>query len=130
MKVTSSGPGLPPEVGTAESGVGGPAGPSPAGFAEKIERARDTKGASALEGPSQATVAGADRPPHVQDIAAELRAGRIDGRTALDHVVTRIVDRQVGVNAPSQVREQVASALREALANDPMLVAKVRDLDP
>lgn len=130
MKVTSTGAGLPPtEGGTAEPGdTAGPKGAAGPGFAEKLGGPLAASPTAPAQAPRQDGLAAAERPTPVRDIAAELRAGRIDSRTALDRVVDRIVDRQVGVSAPAPVRERIAAALRDALANDPMLVAKVRDL--
>lgn len=136
MKIT--GPGQPPapsadalapKEGVAAEQVGGvggadPAlGPSEAGraFAEKLA------GTEAVRSPESASVASADK-IGVRDLAADLEAGRVDARAALDHVIARLLDLQVGANAPAAVRAQVESALRDALETDPVLVAKLREL--
>ncbi len=62
------------------------------------------------------------------DIAAELQGGKITPQAAVDRVLNRIVDQQVGVDAPPTVRQAVGAALRDALESDPLLVEKVRRL--
>ena len=55
------------------------------------------------------------------DVAAELAAGRIDAKAALDRVIERVVDKQLGPGAPAAVREKVRAALESAVADDPVL---------
>ena len=62
------------------------------------------------------------------DVAAELAAGRIDAKAALDRVIERIVDKQLGPGAPAAVRETVRTALERAVADDPVLSEKIRSL--
>jgi hypothetical protein len=64
----------------------------------------------------------------VSDIGAELKAGKLTPKKALDKVIERIVDKQVGVKASPTVRQQISTALRESLVDDPLLAAKVRAL--
>jgi hypothetical protein len=64
----------------------------------------------------------------ISDIGADLKAGKITPGVAIDRVVERILDRQLGKNAGAAVREKIAAALRESLTDDPMLAAKVRAL--
>jgi hypothetical protein len=85
--------------------IGGPAGP------------RAPEGA----GPRPGEVA-------VRDLAADLEAGRIDPREAVDHLIERIVSLQLGDEASPQVRNQVAAALREAIEADPLLAEKLKSL--
>ena len=47
----------------------------------------------------------------------------------LNSVIDRVLDQQVGVNAPAAVREQVGTALRQALEDDPLLAEKLRALE-
>jgi hypothetical protein len=70
----------------------------------------------------------ARRGGQVSDIAADLKAGRISAGAALDKVIERVLDRQLGANAPAGIREKVGAALREALTDDPLLAAKVHSL--
>ena len=62
------------------------------------------------------------------DVAAELAAGRIDQKAALDRVIERIIDKQLGPGAPATVREKVRAALQDAVADDPVLTDKIRSL--
>ena len=65
---------------------------------------------------------------HVSDIGADLKAGRLTPQAAIDKVIERVLDRQVGRKAGTAIREKLAAALRESLADDPLLAAKVRAL--
>jgi hypothetical protein len=64
----------------------------------------------------------------VRDLAADVEAGRIDPREAVDQLIERIVSLQLGDEASPQVRNQVAAALREAIESDPLLAAKLKSL--
>ena len=64
----------------------------------------------------------------VSDIGAELKAGKRTPEKAIDKVIARIVDKQVGAKASPTVRNQISAALRDSLACDPLLAAKVRAL--
>jgi hypothetical protein len=64
----------------------------------------------------------------VSDIGAELKAGKLTPGKAIDKVIERIVDKQVGAKASPKVRNQISAALRDSLADDPLLAAKVRAL--
>jgi hypothetical protein len=127
MKVT--GPGSKPPEGLPES-------------AGKLDKARGT---AETTGKSFAETLGADRPrpggasqsaaqgahpadPLTSDITAELKAGKIDAKTALDRVVERVLDRQLGVDAPAAVREQLRDALRDTINSDPFLAERLRGL--
>jgi len=93
------------------------------GFAAKLARAEDVAGAGSAGRPEAARKAS-----FVSDIGADLKAGKISARTAIDQVVERVLDRQLGKQAVPALREQLAAALRESLADDPLLAAKVRAL--
>ena len=41
-------------------------------------------------------------------------------------MIDRIVDRQVGANAPASVRQTVRAALESAVADDPLLSEKIK----
>ena len=121
-----SGPGSGPPVGgpsddpknESPSGVGG------AGFADKLRAPDAVKPAG---GPAGAAAAAATH-GLTTDVAAELAAGRIDAKAALDRVIERIVDKQLGPGAPAAVRETVRTALERAVADDPVLSEKIRSL--
>jgi len=130
-----SGPGSGPPVGGPvddEGNVDAPGGVGRA-FADKLagaDAARPTAGSTAA-----AAAAAADRPAAATaahaltaDIAAELEAGRIDAKTALDRVIARVVDQQVGPGAPTSVREALRAALESAVADDPLLGEKIKAL--
>jgi hypothetical protein len=121
MKITGPGAGLPPEAAapTAETEVKETPGGG-AAFADKLQK---TGGAGAA-GP-QAEVSG---PALVSDVGTDLKAGKITTEMAMDRVISRIIERQLGADAPPAVRAQVEAALREALASDPLLVEKVKSL--
>lgn len=119
MKVTGPGSGLPPEGATPPEEAAGAGGPA---FAEKLERAGGTPDAG------RAAEAQSGKPGDIADISAELTAGRISAQTAVDRVIGRVLDRQVGADAPTAVRERVEAALRQALEDDPVLAEKLRSL--
>jgi hypothetical protein len=117
MKI--SGPGAKPPGGI--EGPGGAEGASEGvkdvaerSFAEKIERGSEA---------TRAAEAGL-----VSDISAELQAGRLTPAAAIEKVIDRVIDQQVGPGAPAAVREQVGAALRRALEEDPLLAEKLRAL--
>jgi hypothetical protein len=134
-----SGPGSGPPVGgpsddpksESPSGVGG------ARFADKLGAPDAAKpaggpGAAAAPGTAPATRGPKEIDPKeiglTADVAAELAAGRINAKAALDRVIERIVDKQLGPGAPEAVRETVRTALERAVADDPVLSEKIRSL--
>lgn len=62
------------------------------------------------------------------DIASDLKAGRIDAKAALDRVVERVLDQQLGKNAPAALRDQLREALRDTITSDPFLTDRLRGL--
>ena len=148
MKIT--GPGQPPNQGVPEGpgagpdkstkpdrsakseGVGSPAGVAdPAApdarktgtvFAEKVAGTSATP-SSEVSAPRRAGDVS------VQDLAAELKAGRLDAKAAVDKIIDRVVGVQLGPTAPAHVRAQVQAALRDALESDPLLAEKLRGLE-
>jgi len=123
MKISrTSSPQVPGSAGKAPS-VSGTSGK---GFASKLAAAQTkgvAKGALAAEKPAQTrkTVA-------VSDIGADLKTGKLTPEAAIDKVIERVLDHQVGRKAGAAMREKLGAALRESLADDPMLAAKVRAL--
>jgi hypothetical protein len=115
MKVTGPGSGLPPEAAKPPEEASKPAAGA---FADKIKEA-----GAGPTGTSEAGLAGI-----TADIGADLVAGRITREVAIERVIGRIIERQIGPEAPTALREQVSAALRQALEDDPMLAAKVRGL--
>ena len=103
--------------------VGGPNGK---GFSVKLASAEAkgaAKGTHAAErsGKTQGTVS-------VSDIGADLKTGRLTPEAAIDKVIERVLDQQVGRHAGAKIREKLGAALRESLADDPLLAAKFRAL--
>ena|ERR1700690_1896232 len=123
MKISrTSSPHRPGSLGTTP-GVGGASGKK---FAAKLATAK-------AEGPAKGSVAAgktetARKAVAVSDIGADLKAGKLTPQTAIDKVIERVLDRQVGRKAGTAVREKLGAALRESLADDPLLAAKIRAL--
>ena len=121
MKISrTSSPQVPGSAGKAPSVGGGK------GFATRLAAAQAkgiAKGTLAAEKPAQTR-----RTVAVSDIGADLKTGKLTPEAAIDKVIERILDRQVGHKAGAKVRERIGAALRESLADDPLLAAKVRAL--
>jgi hypothetical protein len=123
-----------PGNGPSGSGpVGGPVGGSVGGPDESRPgvggpRFADKLGQAAPAG--QASKSTAAPPPGgpTSDLAADLRAGKITARAAVDRVIERVVDKQLGVGAPAATREKLRVALENAVADDPLLADKIRGL--
>ena len=123
MKISrTSSPHQPSATGKAPS-VGGTSGKE---FAVKLGAAKAesvSKGALAANKSEKTRTSIA-----VSDIGTALKAGKLTPQAAIDKVIERVLDRQVGRKAGPAVREKLSAALRESLADDPMLAAKVRAL--
>ena len=124
MKISrTSSPQVTGSAGKAPS-VGGTSGK---GFATRLAAAQ-------AKGVAQGGILAAEKPAQtrrtiaVSDIGAELKTGKLTPEAAIDKVIERILDRQVGRKAGAKVREKIGAALRESLADDPLLVAKFRAL--
>ena len=123
MKISrTSSPQVPGTTGKTPS-VGGSSGKV---FAAKLTSAQG-KGIgkepalTAKSGMTRGTVS-------VSDIGADLKTGRLTPEAAIDKVIERVLDQQVGRHAGAKVREKIGAALRESLADDPLLAAKFRAL--
>ena len=116
MKVTGPGMNQPPDVGGAEGATGEQA------FADQLA------GTQGAHGALPTTATGPAATIEVADIAAELRSGKLTREAAVDKVVERVLDRQLGASAPPAVRERVGAALRDALDTDPLLAEKLQRL--
>ncbi len=123
-KVTGPGGG-PPGTGPVNAGdegrpATGATGDRPA-FADKLGSAS----AGAPTGKADAPIAARSA---TADLAAELKAGKITPQAAVDRVIDRVVEKQLGTNAPAAVREKLRAALETAVADDPLLADKIRGL--
>jgi len=120
------GPSSTPDAAGAAgraSGADAPAEVTESGraFAEKLAGTAAARGAEA-SGPARGA------PVALADLVKEVEAGRLDARTAVDQLVERVVDAQLGPGAPAAVRDRVQAALRDALESDPLLAAKMGQL--
>ena len=118
MKVT--GPGSQPPVGAPEE-PNAPEAKAGAGFADKLDRTAGTQ-------PAGAAAAGKAAGTLTSDIARALANKEITAEAAVDQVVSRILDKQVGPGGQPSTRAKVETALRDALETDPVLSAKIRRL--
>lgn len=142
MKI--NGGGQPPVPG-ATGADGSLHGEAPSG----LEKAGSAKASAATSGADKATAAGkaftetlaapgttrasepaATRPgdPAVRALAADLDAGKLDTRAAVDQLIEHVVNLQLGSGASPQAREQVAKALRDAIDSDPLIADKLKRL--
>jgi hypothetical protein len=86
--------------------------------ATRVEAAR-ASGEAARAGAVEGLTAG---------LAADLRAGKLDPTAVVHRLVERVVDAQVGPDAPAAVREKLRAALQETLEGDPFVAEKLRQL--
>jgi hypothetical protein len=91
-------------------------------FVENVARPRQAAGASSATGARASDVS-------VNDLAADLEAGRLTSRDAIDKIVDRVLARQIGPEAPAAIRDQVRTTLQEAIASDPLLADKLRQVE-
>jgi hypothetical protein len=123
MKITRPGSQIP--AGASEEAAA-PKAPEGTNFADKLEQ---------TSGPNQAsagTAAPRTAPPTGKltgDIGAALVNKQITPQAAVDQVVNRILDRQIGPGDKSPARSNVESFLREAMEADPLLSAKLKSLN-
>jgi hypothetical protein len=120
MKISGVGPpGVPVDGVAPGEGTERPA----ESFTEKLQRGPATAGSAQPPGVAQPAAVGP-----LDDIAAELQAGKITPATAMDRLVERVVAAQVGAGAPAALKAQVTTAVRRALEDDPLLGQKLRAL--
>ncbi len=127
MKIAGTGTGGPDGIANHEAlsqpdspGAGKESGKA---FAERLETSRPTESVGGIAATSAAGV------PGVLDIGSALEAGKLSAGDAVNQVVKRILDAQVGPTASPDVRQKVEAALREALQTDPTLVAQIARLE-
>jgi len=131
MKINGS--GQPPTPGGVEGVAGNdaPGGVAPAAdeavsetgraFAEKLARTAPAPGVETSSVGSPSAVP-------VRDLASEIESGRLGSRAAMDQLIERVLDLQLGADAPAAMRDRVQTALRDALDSDPLLAAKLGQL--
>jgi hypothetical protein len=101
-------------------------------FAEKMAPAGPVTPAKPANPTARTSRLDATRPAGkvaVGDLAAGLKTGKLDSRAVLDKLIERVIDAQLGSGAPPQLREQIQSALRDAIEADPLLASKLGQLD-
>lgn len=121
MKISRS---TSPDLSGTSGKAGAVAGGKRGDFAAKLDKAAAKPRAT----PSQAKPAQPTRASAVSDIGAALKAGRLTPQAAIDKVIDRIVAQQLGIHAAPAAKEKIGAALRERLADDPLLSAKIRAL--
>jgi hypothetical protein len=113
-----------PQPSAAAGKASGAARGTGKGFAAKLENARAKSGVTAeLAQPARTGTS-----TSVADLGADLRAGRITPHAAIDKVIDRIIAKQLGIHAAPAAKAKIGGALRERLADDPLLAAKIRAL--
>jgi len=117
MKITGPGSASPPDGPNDTSGAK-EAGRSGKAFADKLSAPESTQKVAGAEASTIITA----------DITSELKAGRLKPEVAIERVVDRVLERQLGADAPAAVRDQVRAALRDAIEADPILAEKFRSL--
>ena len=105
--------------------IGGPDEARPveegrAPFADKLKPADQAGPAGSAGAAAPAT--------GVADLAAALKAGTLSPAAAVDRVIDRVVEKQLGAHAPAAAREKLRAALETAVADDPLLAEKIRGL--
>jgi hypothetical protein len=121
MRIRGTAPGAPPDASPAVE-----EDPARTELVERSDKAEGPQGVTLPRGPAE--VARLARVEGVAEVAAGLAGGRLAPEEAVKRVIERILDRQVGPDAPAAIRDQVGAALRDALESDPVLAEKVRAL--
>lgn len=125
-----SAPIQPPGGGSGPpGGIGGPEGP---GAADSPVRS-DGTGPDGVDAPEPAEAPGvtaaAQAPTPVQEVAAEVRAGRLDPSEAVERLVQRALASPEASALSPALRIELETHLRATLADDPTLAALTRDLE-
>jgi hypothetical protein len=119
-------PGGPAGIPGAEGGdVGGVKAPKPAGgsFADKLGGPGAPGGPGGPGGP-----AGPRAPDAISAIAAELKAGKLTPKQAVDRILDLTVDKGAAAHLPAKVKEKIRADLEALLSSDPLLAQKARRL--
>ncbi|HET6283271.1 MAG TPA: hypothetical protein VFH73_20105 [Polyangia bacterium] len=130
MKVTGPNTGTPDATPAADSsGPSQGAKPDQTGatgkaFSERLSdpaAVRDTSAAGAAA--KAGGISGI-----TSDIAAELKAGKLQPRAAVEQVMERLLQQHLTADAPPAVREKLRAALQETIDSDPFIAEKLRSL--
>jgi hypothetical protein len=122
MKISRS--HSPQQVGAGAKAAGASAAKGK-GFAAKLESAARAQKPAIERAEPPAT----ERVSAIGNLAADLKAGRTSLDAVIDKLVEHVLDNQLGKKANAALRAEVGQALRDTLANDPLLAAKVKSLE-
>jgi hypothetical protein len=123
MKIPGK-PGGPAGVPGGEGGdVGGVEKPKPTGekFADKLGGPAGPGGPGGPSGPS-----GPKAPDPIAAIAADVKAGKLTPRQAVDKVLELTVDKGAAAHLPAKVKEKIRADLEALLTSDPLLAGKAK----
>jgi hypothetical protein len=93
-------------------GLGGAAGPA---------RPDDASQIAELDGDPPVDAAGAAPASDLDALAADLTAGRVSPREALDHLIDRLVEAAAGAGLDPAERAELRELFNDLIANDPHL---------
>ena len=130
MSTPIKGPGgAAPGAGLPEAE--GPSGTKTEGTSESFREALESADKSGEAGQASAAARTEASPAAdpVSNVAADLRAGRIDVATALDRIVARAMESGPASALPPAQRRELEAFLRQSLADDPSLLALTKDLE-
>ncbi len=114
-------PSPPPSAdGAGPTGRAGQKAPSET-FQESLDKSAGT--------PAPKGVVEAGHVDGTQEVAADLRAGRIDAATAVERLVARTLEGPTAVGLTPAGRAELETFLRRMLAEDPALLALTKDLE-
>lgn len=121
MKISRSASQPPATPAKAAGAIGKSSGE----FAKKLAKVQSAK-TPATARSTKTGVLGQAR--DVSDIGAALKSGAMTQEEALDKVVEHVLAQQLDKGTPAATRDKIGAALRESLADDPLLAAKIRAL--
>lgn len=130
MKIKGPGGAPPPppeptETGAKDKVAGG-------GFADALRggagaaQAGAVGGAPAATGPQGAQVASGADP--VAQVAADLKAGALSPKQAVDRLVELTIERGAGAHLPADVKAKLRAQLETLVAEDPVFTGKTSRL--
>jgi hypothetical protein len=102
------------------------ASPDKAGKSDGAAFADRLAGPAASQEPAAAIRTQASDP--LAQVSAELRAGTIDARQAVDRLVAMTIDQGPAAHLPPELKQQLRARLEALIAEDPFLAAKAERL--